>query len=62
MDVTFAIDEGPKVKVGNIIIQGNNAFSRRVVIRAMKNLKPIGIPHSPAFRRPVPAHLRFHQA
>ena len=29
VDVTFAIDEGPKVKVGNIIIQGNKAFSRR---------------------------------
>jgi outer membrane protein insertion porin family len=49
VDITFAIDEGPKVKVGNIIIEGNKAFSRRVVIRAMKNLKPIGIPHSLLF-------------
>jgi outer membrane protein insertion porin family len=49
VDVTFLIDEGPKVKVGNIIIQGNKAFSRRVVVRAMKNLKPIGIPHSLLF-------------
>lgn len=46
VDITFAIDEGPKVKVGHIIIDGNNAFSDREVIRAMKNLKPIGIPHS----------------
>ena len=49
VDVIFAIDEGPKVKVGRIIIDGNNAFSSREVIRAMKNLKPIGIPHSLLF-------------
>lgn len=49
VDITFAIDEGPKVKVGHIIIQGNHAFSDRDVIRAMKNLKPIGIPHSLLF-------------
>jgi outer membrane protein insertion porin family len=49
VDITFAINEGPKVKVGHIIIQGNNAFTDREVIRAMKNLKPIGIPHSLLF-------------
>jgi outer membrane protein insertion porin family len=49
VDITFAIDEGPKVKVGHIVIQGNQAFSSREVIRAMKNLKPIGIPHSILF-------------
>ncbi|MBV9304212.1 MAG: outer membrane protein assembly factor BamA [Acidobacteriaceae bacterium] len=49
VDITFAIDEGPKVKVGHIFIQGNNAFSSKAVIRAMKNLKPIGIPHSILF-------------
>ncbi len=49
VDITFAIDEGPKVKVGNIFIDGNHAFSQKVVIRAMKNLKPIGIPHSILF-------------
>jgi len=49
VDVTFAIDEGPKVKVGHIIIDGNSAFSSKDVIRAMKNLKPIGIPHSLLF-------------
>ncbi len=47
--MTFAIDEGPKVKVGNIIIDGNTAFTDREVIRAMKNLKPIGLPHSLLF-------------
>ena len=49
VDINFAIDEGPKLKVGNIIIQGNQAFSHRDVVRAMKNLKPIGIPHSLLF-------------
>ncbi len=49
IDINFAIDEGPKVKVGNIDIQGNSAFSDRIVIRAMKNLKPIGIPYSILF-------------
>ncbi|MCU1326794.1 MAG: surface antigen [Bryobacterales bacterium] len=46
LEVIFQVDEGPKVKVGKIMIVGNEAFSRRQVIRAMKNLKPIGIPHS----------------
>ena len=49
VDVVFAIDEGPKVKVGNIIIDGNHAFSDRQIIRVMKNLKPIGIPYSILF-------------
>ncbi len=49
VEIIFKIDEGPKVKVGKIIIQGNKAFSSRAVIRAMKNLKPIGIPHSLLF-------------
>jgi outer membrane protein insertion porin family len=46
LEVTFNVNEGPKVKVGIIDIQGNDVFSDRVVIRAMKNLHPIGIPHS----------------
>jgi outer membrane protein insertion porin family len=49
VDITFAIDEGPKVKVGNIITQGNTAFSHRQIIRVMKNLKPVGLPHSLLF-------------
>lgn len=49
VEIIFKIDEGPKVKVGKIIIQGNKAFTSRQVIRAMKNLKPIGIPHSLLF-------------
>ncbi len=54
VDVIFAIDEGPKVKVGRIIIDGNHAISSRDVIRAMKNLKPIGIPHSLLFESLFP--------
>ncbi len=46
LEVIFNVDEGPKVKVGEIKILGNNVFSRRDVIRAMKNLHPVGIPHS----------------
>jgi outer membrane protein insertion porin family len=49
VDVIFAIDEGPKVKVGHIILDGLTAFSHRDVVNAMKNLKPIGIPHSLLF-------------
>ena len=46
LEVTFNVNEGPKVKVGTIDIQGNTVFNDRIVIRAMKNLHPIGIPHS----------------
>jgi outer membrane protein insertion porin family len=46
LEVVFKIDEGPKVKVGQINIEGNQVFSDRAVRRAMKNLRPIGIPHS----------------
>jgi outer membrane protein insertion porin family len=49
VDITFAIDEGPKLKVGNIILDGNTVFAKRIVIAAMKNLHPIGIPHSILF-------------
>ena len=49
LEVTFKVNEGPKVKVGKIDIEGNKVFSDRAVIRAMKNLQPIGIPHSILF-------------
>ena len=44
--VTFVIREGPKVKVGHIRFQGNKHVNSRVLRAAMKNLKPIGVPHS----------------
>jgi outer membrane protein insertion porin family len=46
LEVIFNVNEGPKVKVGEISILGNEVFSSKEVIRAMKNLKPIGIPYS----------------
>ncbi len=46
MEVAFVVEEGPKVDVGQINLIGNKAFTRREIINAMKNLKPIGIPHS----------------
>ncbi len=49
LELTFKVDEGPKVKVGVIDIEGNHAFSSKDVIRAMKNLHPIGIPYSILF-------------
>ena len=49
LEVTFRINEGPKVKVGNIDITGNTVFSDKQVIRAMKNLHPYGIPYSILF-------------
>ncbi len=44
--ITFVIKEGPKVKVGKIKFEGNKNIKSRVLRAAMKNLKPIGIPHS----------------
>src|SRR5271169_3965072 len=44
--LTFVVKEGPKVKVGKITFTGNKALSNRELQSAMKNLKPIGIPHS----------------
>jgi outer membrane protein insertion porin family len=44
--LTFNIKEGPTVKVGKIAFQGNYNVNDRTLRAAMKNLKPIGIPHS----------------
>ncbi|HXJ90808.1 MAG TPA: outer membrane protein assembly factor BamA [Candidatus Binatia bacterium] len=44
--ITFVVKEGPKVKVGKIIFQGNKNIKSRILRSAMKNLKPVGIPHS----------------
>ena len=46
VSITFVVKEGPKVKVGKIKFEGNKNISSRVLRAAMKNLKPIGIPHS----------------
>lgn len=44
--VTFNVKEGPKIKVGKIVFQGNKHVSSRKLRAAMKNLHPIGIPNS----------------
>ena len=49
VSITFIIKEGPTVKVGRIAFQGNTALSARDLRRAMKNLGPLGIPHSIIF-------------
>jgi outer membrane protein insertion porin family len=46
VSITFNIKEGPTVKVGKIAFQGNNSLSDRTLRGAMKNLRPIGVPHS----------------
>jgi outer membrane protein insertion porin family len=46
VSITFNIKEGPTVKVGKIAFQGNTSLSDRTLRGAMKNLRPIGIPHS----------------
>src|SRR5208282_4114561 len=49
VQVTFNIKEGPVVKVGKISFVGNQHLSALDLRRAMKNLKPIGIPYSIIF-------------
>ena len=49
LEIVFKITEGPKIKVGKITVVGNQAFSQRDVIRAMKNTRGFGIPHSILF-------------
>jgi outer membrane protein insertion porin family len=44
--ITFVVKEGPKVKVGKIKFEGNKNINTRVLRAAMKNLRPIGVPHS----------------
>lgn len=49
VQVNFNIKEGPVVKVGEIHFTGNQHLSALNLRRAMKNLKPVGIPHSLIF-------------
>ena len=44
--LTFKVKEGPTVKVGKIAFQGNTSINDRTLRAAMKNLRPIGVPHS----------------
>jgi len=49
VQVNFNIKEGPTVKVGQIKFVGNQHIKSIELRRAMKNLKPIGIPYSIIF-------------
>ncbi len=49
VELTFVVNEGPKVKVGKIKFIGNKAFSDRKLIRAMHNDRPYGFPVGPFF-------------
>jgi outer membrane protein insertion porin family len=42
--LVFEVDEGPKVKVGDIEFMGNTVFSRRRIIRSMRMSRPYSIP------------------
>ena len=44
LEVKFLVKEGPKVKVGDIMMV--NTSHDNAIIRAMKNSRPIGIPYS----------------
>ncbi len=46
LEIDFKVNEGPKVKVGEITFEGNDHFSARVLKRPMKNEHAIGIPYS----------------
>jgi len=49
IEIVFNIEEGPKVKVGKVAFSGNTSIGDRQLKRAMKALKPIGIPKSLLF-------------
>jgi outer membrane protein insertion porin family len=44
VSLIFNIDEGPKVKVGHIKIEGNHVFSATRIVRSMHHSRPIAIP------------------
>jgi outer membrane protein insertion porin family len=44
--ITFVVKEGPKIKVGSIKFEGNKHINSRTLRYAMRNMRPIGIPHS----------------
>ncbi len=44
--ITFVVKEGPKIKVGKIRFEGNKHINSRTLRYAMRNMRPIGIPHS----------------
>jgi outer membrane protein insertion porin family len=54
VDILFVVKEGPTVKVGKIVFEGNASIKSRTLRGSMKNLKPVGIPHSIIFENIFP--------
>jgi len=54
VQVNFNIKEGPTVKVGNIKFTGNQHIGSLTLRRSMKNLRPVGLPHSIIFENLFP--------
>ena len=46
VSINFIVKEGPTVKVGNITFAGNRAVNSRDLRASMRNLRPVGVPHS----------------
>lgn len=46
VEIVFLIEEGPKVKMGEMEIEGNTSLTDKQLKSAQKALKPIGIPKS----------------
>lgn len=46
VNLTFVVKEGPTVKVGHVQFEGNRSINSRTLRAAMKNTKPVGVPHS----------------
>ena len=51
IEIVFNIEEGPKVKVGKLQFEGHQVMSAKAMRRSMKNLRPIGLPHSFIFEK-----------
>jgi outer membrane protein insertion porin family len=49
VQLIFNVKEGPTVKVGKITFSGNRHVSSRNLREAMRNLRPVGLPHSIIF-------------
>jgi outer membrane protein insertion porin family len=49
VQLIFNVKEGPTVKVGKITFSGNHHANSRELREAMRNLRPVGIPHSIIF-------------
>ena len=52
--IVFKVNEGPKVKVGQITFEGNDHETPLALHRAMKNLHAYGIPYSIFFEDLIP--------